>query len=399
MNSLWHRSKRRPAFLRCVIIGFIAGLLLAVPSCATPPSTPSLTPTDVFDRTQTVMDQLRSFRVQSTITRTEDGQTTLTSQLIEYAYPERQHVVTSYGGTTHEEILVGEAAYSRTSDDGVWTSRVLQQPGVAWTSQKIKGMDWTAAFRSLLGMVELRDERVDGVDCYRYRGEYDTKAAAEEAIASFPTVDPSDPRYEELRSQRDMMAATMAGMRQTMEFWIGKNDYLVRKVQTDEAGSKFEISNGVTTATPRAATIINRYFDFNSDIEIETPANLETVNLAATLTSAGAGDNSTHFRPAWTITVLNMGTEPATNLRLFVNTSATDKGFQTIEAAPDSSPVTIPPGGTANFTAAWQVDAATMDKKTFVELLTLATVQATWARPDGTQGEKVLLKGGLPAFP
>ena len=47
---------------------------------------------------------------------------------------------------------------------------------------------------SLVELVELRDEKIDGVSCFHYRGNIDIEAQVEEQITN---LDPSQPFYEE----------------------------------------------------------------------------------------------------------------------------------------------------------------------------------------------------------
>ena len=78
-------------------------------------------------------------------------------------------------------------------------------------SQPIR-LDWSQAFVSLVGITELPEQKIDGVDCYHYKGEFDMKARADEAISQMPELGPGDPNYA---GGRPGMEAAAEAMRNT----------------------------------------------------------------------------------------------------------------------------------------------------------------------------------------
>jgi hypothetical protein len=278
----------------------------------------------------------------------------------------------------------------------VWDIRT-PPPGTVWSAQEIK-LDWSQAFGSLVGLTELADEKIDGVDCHHYKGEIDMKARADEAMSRMPELNPADPNYALGRQAREAAVESMRNTKSSVEFWISRGDYLVRQVKSDVESITPAGADNTTAQTSQSAST-HRYFDFNADIKIEPPENVEGVNLIANGIISVGGDDVSRQRVNYQITVTNQGSETAKEVKLFFDTATTGQGMQTFEAAPDHQPVSLAPGQSANFTVIWEIDLTEMGKQQFVALMMRDVVRATWTGSDGGPREKVLLRGGMPARP
>jgi hypothetical protein len=118
---------------------------------------------------------------------------------------------------------------------------------------------------SLIELDELRGETIDGVSCFHYRGKIDVEAMVAEQIAN---LDPTLPGYEEqLRLYEQLIQSE-----QNVEFWVGKDDYLLRQI---EVYQDITYTEDVGEDTEREARITGTYsfrlYDFNQPIEIEPP--------------------------------------------------------------------------------------------------------------------------------
>ena len=373
----------------------ITALVLTL-ACASPQA-PRPSPEEVIAKSQVAMAQVRSYRYQTSTDMTQDGRTEQSGERGELVAPDRSHVVSTGKDGTSETIKIGEDVYSLSAGANVWDIRT-PPPGIVWTSQEIK-LDWSQAFSSLIGLTELADEEIDGVACYHYKGEIDMKARADEAISRMPELNLTDPNYALSRRGMEAAAESMRNTTSTVEFWIASGDYLVRKVKSDVQSIIPAGADNTTTQINQAISSTYRYFDFNADIKIEPPENVEGVNLIANGIGSVGGDDIARQRVNYEITVTNQGTETAKNVKLFFDTATSGQGTQTFEAVPDKEPVGLAPGQSANFTVIWEIDLTAIGKQKFVELMLRDVVRATWTGNDGGPKEKVLLRGGMPAMP
>ena len=94
--------------------------------------------------------------------------------------------------------------------------------------------------------------------------------------------------------------------------------------------------------------------------------------------------------------ITNIGTETANNVRVFLDTSATDNGRQTFEAEPEINQDSIFPSATINYNVAWDIDVLAMGKERFLELIKEDVIRCKWTDADGSEKEKILTQGGLP---
>ena len=377
------------------IFGLLTSVLVLTLACAGPQAARPF-PEEVIARSQAAMGQARSYRYETSTVLTRDGRTELSSEQGELVAPDRYHVLSTGKDGTSDTISIGDDVYTRAAGASVWNIR-RPSPGVVWSSQEIR-LDWSQAFGSLVGLTELADEKIDGVECYHYRGEIDMKARADEAISNMPELDPADPNYASVRRSMEAAVESMRNTTSTVEFWLARGDYLARKVKSD-VESVTPAGTDMTTA-PINQVISNtyRYFDFNADIIIEPPQNVERVNLIANGLSVVGGDDIGRQRVDYRITVTNQGSETAKDVKLFVDTATTGQGMQTIEWVPDHEAVSLAPSQSANFTASWEIDLTTTGKQGFVELMMQDVVRATWTGDDGGPREKVLMRGGMPAM-
>ena len=125
---------------------------------------------------------------------------------------------------------------------------------------------------------------------------------------------------------------------------------------------------------------------------------MEGVNLTVNGINTIGGGDIAHQHLTFTINVTNQGSEMAKDVKLFFDTATTGQGMQTFEGTPDHQPINLAPGQSANFTASWEVDLTTMGKQWLVELMRQDVVRAGWTGADGASKEKVLMRGGMPAF-
>ncbi len=380
---------RRP-FIVYGIVSATLAVALGMSACAEPGPAESsrLTAQKIMTKSQAAMESVRSYRSATQVTSTQGGRTTRTSSVTESVSPDRVHtVITDENGTT-EYISIGEKSYDRPAGSDTWVVHSWPDSSVT-TSVRVEG-NTGEAFARLVGVTELEDEEIDGIACYHYRGSEDMAARAAERRAQ---LDPSQPGYDvQLK-----LVELMPQWKISDEYWVAKDGFLLRQfTQTSEMVMLEDFGQETEREVGTATTYTVRYYDFNADIKIEVPAKVEGVNLIANATStAGGSEDIEHQVARYEIVITNIGTAIARDVKVFVDTSATNDGLQTFEATPGQRPVTLGPGQSANYTATWEFSLALMSKQEFVERVQQTMLRATWVGEDGQTREKALLKGWI----
>jgi len=143
-------------------------------------------PEDVIANAKDAINEIQTYRSEMVYISTENGQTTRSSAQMEFVSPDRMHVIPVNGNGSGESIRIGNTEYRWDPDSKKWQVRQwpesfsFRNPAVRW----VEGLD------SLVGLVEMADEEIDGVDCFHYKGSIDLKARGEEERAK---LDPSQP--------------------------------------------------------------------------------------------------------------------------------------------------------------------------------------------------------------
>jgi hypothetical protein len=218
-------------------------------------------PEEVIAKAQSAMEEVETYRSEMVSIYTENEETNRSSAQMEFVSPNRMHVIQVNGNGTEESILIGNTEYRLYADSNKW--RVRQWPESM--SFGNSATSWVEGLGSLVGLVELGDEEIDGVDCFHYKGSVDMKARREEEKAK---LDPSQPDYEER-----MRALEVYGQWQLhSEFWVGKADFLLRQLKQHQEGVFIRDAGEDTEKEEHLSTTATfRFFDFNQPIKIEPP--------------------------------------------------------------------------------------------------------------------------------
>jgi hypothetical protein len=217
---------------------------------------------DVIIKAQVAIADMETYRAEMTVVYTENGETTRSSGQLEFVSPDRlRMMVVADNSTTDEIIIVGRMQYDREVGSDDWEVREWPE---SFTSQDLAA-GYAEELGSLVELVRMSDEEVDGVDCFHYKGSVDMKARGEEERAK---LDPSEPYYEERLEALEIYDQWQL----TYELWVGKEDYLLRQLEQNQwvvlvkdAGEDTEREEHYNT------TAIWRFFDFNQPIQIEPP--------------------------------------------------------------------------------------------------------------------------------
>ena len=205
---------------------------------------------------------------------------------IEYVAPDRFYISSeSYKYKTPgldgpmEQIVIGDTLYQNIPVTTKIESEYFDQ--LQLTEEK------TFEYLNMLVEVEtLEDEVIDGTECYHYSGEVDM----EKYLESYrPVLERMYYRMDKTlpwgmtTSLEDFIEDSNARSRtqdMTFEFWIGKDDYLLRQAKFTSETRKGEVSDW----NKYRSTGLLHYYDLNEDITIEAPLD-ESGELLAGWTS------------------------------------------------------------------------------------------------------------------
>jgi hypothetical protein len=333
-------------------------------------------------------NEIQTYRMEIENNQLEKGEAERSSGWIEFVAPDRTHVLSGPSGIEKEEsIQIGTIIYTRSESSTEWKVR-------DWGDERFAARNIAVgvlqSFGDLTEVKELRDEKIDGVDCFHYIGSMNMKGRQEEQLAS---LDESDPHYE----QQKLVYESIEYVRDDIEFWIGKEDYLLRQYITYMEISEVRDKGEDTEEVENYSAITTcKFSDFNEPIEIEPPLiePLEGVHLIARMREVDSGGSDPeHEVMSYEITVSNEGTETANNLRLFVDTKITNEGLQTYEAEADIMPVNLGPDKTVTYHVSWEYNLIELTKEKFLEYLRQNTLRATWTDTEEVQHEEVLITG------
>jgi len=359
----------------------------------------SVNPQGVIAKAYSATEGLLSYRTSSSLTYTHKGEVNNQSSEWEYVSPDRGHGHLNLGLGTFEFIIIGDKQYIRELDGA---SGKLFAIGVSVSGSTHSKEDTLRVLDSLTKVEKLPDERITGVDCLHLRGEVDLQKRAEKAKAS---LDPADPRYEEMVRSVDEQIAS--GKKEEIEVWIGKEDYLIRQVKHEGQSSSGDGSFDAFSA-------VVKYYDFNKPIVIEPPLDAEGNllpgwRLDANLSKEIFFDCRTHFEitgedPAHQqinaiITVTNVAMEAtADNVRVELRNSEVIKdGDESpwIKAVPSNSePVILKRGEGETFNASWECDVTHIAGDELNELLERTVIKITYLTPEGDEAERMYTAGG-----
>jgi hypothetical protein len=229
--------------------------------------------TGVIAKAYAAMEGLRSYRALDDGYLKQPGSDELVhswSFEYEYAGPDRYHTTysTPEGSSLQldqEVIVIGNRIYSR----GVTITTAEQEQQLRKTFVRRVMENTLEQLDSLINVEEMPDENIDGVDCYHYKGTGDIEKLIEylhiKRVQQWEKAgfDTSSAAFKEANEQADNMWRNSEIIQ---EFWIGKDDYLIRQWKSLQQPLPGKSGIGVDMAVE-----ICNYYDFNEPIVIEPP--------------------------------------------------------------------------------------------------------------------------------
>jgi hypothetical protein len=245
--------------IKVIIVLLVSLAIISLTACNNTKSTPE----EVIAKSKAAMEELQTYRMEMMGTSAFDGEVHETTLITEFVSPDRRHEIQTNDRISVEAITIGQTQYRRDTGTDNWEiiepEKVIAQ-GTSFVTLVFEPV------HPLTGVVQLADERIDGVDCFHYKGNEDMEAGIEKQKAK---LDPSRPGYDNILQSLEIQRK----WRIDVEYWIGKDDFLLRQmkqesdiVNVDYVGQENETENHVFI------TYIIRFYDFDADIVIEPPA-------------------------------------------------------------------------------------------------------------------------------
>jgi len=376
------RQWLRPALGAATAVIVLAILLVTQPWGVNPQS--------VMAKAYAATSNLQSYRMTSSATSTFEGKTIEQTSEWEFAFPDRHHGKMTMDGETYEFIIISDKQYTR--EPSSTQSGTMYVIGLSSGSGPSKE-ETLELLDTLTDLEKLPDEKIDGVDCFHYRGRVDIDRMVDKRKAE---LDPAEPGYEE----RVEALEWQRRMKTEVELWIGKDDYLIRQMKYD-----MQVPSEDTGEWDTSSSMV-RYYDFNEPIEIEPPVTASGELLSGwRLVSSSpkestfsrdvaftiGGDDPAHQQISFRIAITNISEEVASNVRVTVHTMATNEESRSVrmEAEP-SAPIDLEPGESETYCITWEYDASHTSKDELARLVNLTTVLAKYTTPDGEEAVELL---------
>jgi hypothetical protein len=243
-NNSW---KRRVLVLVPVAVILISILIIQ-------PWTIWTNPQNIIAQAYSAMSGVQSYRFSITKSGgTEDNG----NYSVEFAAPDRYHIIQTADGKSQEYIFIGDTEYYKGD-----TMEFLTQKAMPNSFSSMLTREGTLNWLDQLGDIrQLTDETIEGVACAHYQGKYDIEKQIR-SLQDSMTKNGGPPMSEETIQK---MRADMRTMNENVKFelWIGKSDHIIRQMKI----SNIENNNGANLVS----YTIYRFSDFNQSITINAP--------------------------------------------------------------------------------------------------------------------------------
>jgi hypothetical protein len=258
----------RPALVGIPIIAILATVLPLYLSGS------SLSPASVIAKAYSAVGKLESYRYSkdeyTQLHETDEPVHSFHVDL-EYVSPDRYHITSEMTEEySHqdvkrtEEIVIGDQLYTYQSYLYLRNSEFYNR----FTPTKEKTLE---ALDVLTEIETMADEDIDGRDCYHYKGDVDiekwldwTRRDLERLLKGIIERYPGIFDLEEMIKTVEDMWRTYE---RTYEFWIGKDDYLIRQWKLT---NRYLLDTSMVGRPYKIVAYI-KYYDFNEPIVIEPP--------------------------------------------------------------------------------------------------------------------------------
>ncbi len=233
---------RWPALVAILTVIIIVAVLIIQPWRS------PFSPQKVLARANEATSGLQSYRV-SLYSEASGAQPIENSIEVAYASPDRFQGEVNFNGVMAEFISIEGKLYRH--DNSGTGSEYQTFPAIPNKQDIHDFLDW------LTDLEILPDVQIDGLDCLHLRGKMDLQRLV-------PQVSGSPNGQSEAQ-----MLERLKDIDTSIEIWIGKDDYLVRRLyqetRTPVKGPTGDITDW------KESTSDQRYYDFNAQINVDAP--------------------------------------------------------------------------------------------------------------------------------
>ncbi len=349
-------SRRRLASLPLLVKVLVPAVLIAALALSLSLPFGGSGPSDFMSKVYAATERVTSYTFTSAFATADANGATYSSYLeIAYSEPSFYRIRLSKDGNQPSEIfmdseniyaltpeLTGVEAIISTGDSSTMDLRMDLGIGVTLTKEDtLELLGW------LINLNRLPDEKIDGVNCFHYQGEIDMDKYVAKYIATVTKQHP-EMADEPLLSR---MAEQMRTIRQEIELWVGKDDYLMRQTHL------------TMTAPDLAIPVYSDYhYTYPAEPMPAPPLNDDgTTQPGWYLVTRGIFDRNISSRIQYLedsrqiearIDLTNVSEETCQNIRVFVAPGDISSSGQEIYSAAASA--ALAPGESQNFAIPWQ---------------------------------------------
>lgn len=356
----------------------------------------------VIARAQTAISEVHSYRMSMVTTSYSEGQVTNTRiSEIEFVDPDRYHFTMENEFLDLEYIVIGDQFYQKKSDStlesGVGISS-WSSSGYMYSSMITR--EYTAMMLGFLKNVKtLPEETVDGTVCLHYQGEYDYEQQLR-AMQERRSKEGIRPLSEaEIIEQVEDWQSKIGSV--VSELWVGKNDYLIRRMLSNTQGPDNSGNN------PSSRTVYT-FSDFNGQIVIEAPLDEngqllagwtstvpEHPNISADIQVEVDNHDPSNREINYAIKLLNISTDNLTEVEVRIeaiisNPEPSKKIWHRWENGQYSNgPYRLTPGKTLEYVSTIGYDATVVSPQAIVKTVESSFIEINYTLPNGQRKAEV----------
>jgi len=361
----------------------------------------SVNPQGVIAKAYSATEGLLSYRLTYFGTTSVGDETSSHHMEVMFAAPDRYHITVMNDGQRDEFIIIGDTQYVTNG-----SSRALIMASFGSFSSILTKEATLDILDELSDLQTLPEETIDGVKCLHYLGKLDMEKRIEENKRNLQEFNTKSGNPTITDEQKEEMFEQMRSIEVTHEIWIGKEDYLIRQLKTEQRGPVGK--EGILSVS-----MTMRYSGFNQPVTIEPPLDsdgelLEGWQLAGSITpdskqrvfgrnitsSIGAQegyDDWAHQEVKYSITITNNSIETVKDVRVTIATMLTDEANKpaTVEAEPETQTDVMAPGESRTYHAHYPFDASNYTKEEILKLQNKTTILVHFTTEDGKELKEV----------
>jgi hypothetical protein len=389
-------GKRRVAFSswRARALIMVPVLAIIIVLALVQPWSGPLEPQSVLAKTYTATEKLQSYRMTYSGTTSVDGETSSHHMEVVFAAPDRYHINIKSDAEIDEFIIIGDDQYVTNS-----ASRVSIMASYNSFSSVLSKQATLDLLNELTDLQILPEEKIEGVRCLHFLGKLDMEKRIEESKRNLQAYNTESDKPAMTDEAMEEMFGQMRSIDVTHEIWVGKDDYMIRQIKTEQRGPADKSGLIFVDMTMR-------YSDIDQPVIIEPPLDsdgqlLDGWQLAGSIGSneqvfsrsitgsigAQEGyDDWEHQEIKYSINITNNSIETVRNVRVTIGTKLlVGKNNPIVVAVPETPADVMAPGESRTFHARIPFDASGYTKEEILKLQDVTTFLVDYTTEDGQE--------------